>query len=548
MIGLAGGRMETLDAEPRGWDEGPGLLQAAWRYNWIVAFAALLGALLGYGWASRQPVLYQGTSRLLFGSTTATLLGQVAQSPGDPERYLNNQVQLIGSSEILKRAAERSGVQGASADSLAAQMTVEAEHDADVITITVLDPTPRGAARLADAVGAAYQTYVADQPRRTAEEIRSVNNRLQDRLGEIETALRARPPSADAATLRLERDAITKQQRVNAEQLAAITAAGGSNPVRLQEESAVPQQPSQPATRRTVAIGVLFGLVVGVALAWLLSTRRSAAALAAESAAGPRPWGGAAGRDATSDAVTDEAWPVEAGATDRRGPATVPSGNGVRSYGDAAPLVRGSVVQERQFSSAAAVEGAAAAQPPEADGEVLIDLLTRLEAALAEQPLGVYHRTLPQVMAEELTNDAFADLVVVLLDDGAGSLEVVGSVGLAAEEQPAAVDQGHGLLRQALDEGVSVVEDASRLPAAAGIPGAQTVEPLVLLPLVQRSSWVGMLVVGRRSRDGRPPAAFNDGEIENLILYAADCVPLLNSLLLLRRLQQLLAVLDPSRA
>jgi uncharacterized protein involved in exopolysaccharide biosynthesis len=121
--------METLDTEPRGWDEGPGLLQSAWRYNWIVAVAALLGALLGYGLAARQPVLYQGTSRLLFGSTSVALPGQVAQPSGDPDRYLNNQAQLIRSSEVLERAAKRSEVEGAAADSLAAQLTVEVQQD-----------------------------------------------------------------------------------------------------------------------------------------------------------------------------------------------------------------------------------------------------------------------------------------------------------------------------------------------------------------------------------------------------------------------------------
>jgi capsular polysaccharide biosynthesis protein len=566
--------METVDAQPRGWDEGPGLLQSAWRYNWIVAVAALIGAVLGYGWASRQPILYQASSRLLFGPTSATLSGQAEQPSSDPERYLNNQVQLITSSEVLERAAKRSGVAGASADGLAAQMTVVPAQNTDVITISVLDSTPKGAADLANAVGAAYQAYVADQPRKVAEGIKSVNNRLQDQLNEINGSLAATPPPADADTLRLLRDAIRNQQEDNAKRFAAITAAGSSNPVQLQEEAAVPGQPAQPATRRTAAIGLLFGLVGGVALAWLLSTRRMAGASMEWPVLGSARRRRRAGGDLMAAADGATARPVEARTDDRRF-AAEPSGNGVKIDSAVAPLARrltqehdagldqvqgsgsggrvraedGEVfVQQRQRSSPAAVDEAAGGKPPEASEEGLIDTLARLEAALADEPLRFYAEFLPQVMADELTKDAFADLVAVLLDDGAGAFEVVGAVGLAADEQHAAVDQRHDVLRQAHQDGVSVFEDASRLgAAAAGIPGSRTADAFMLVPLVQGPSWIGVLLVGRRSDNGRRATPFDDQEIEALVQYATDCMPVLYSLLLFRRLQQSLAVLDPSQ-
>ena len=37
-----------------------GLLGSAWRYKWLLAMAVLVGALVGYGWAARQPTLYEG--------------------------------------------------------------------------------------------------------------------------------------------------------------------------------------------------------------------------------------------------------------------------------------------------------------------------------------------------------------------------------------------------------------------------------------------------------------------------------------------------------
>ena len=267
--------------------------------------------------------------------------------------------------------------------------------------------------------------------------------------------------------------------------------------------------------------------------------------------------------------------PDVAGATVRPVEATTAAGNGVK-LGAVASLmqrlarehngyldpVQGSghgggirpgdveaATQQRQYTSPAAADEAAVGQPPEMSGDGLIELLTRFEAALADEPLHYYAQFLPQVMAEELTSDGFADLVAILLDNGAGSFKVVGAAGLAGDEQHAAVDRRHDLLLQARQEGVSVFQDASRLgAAAAGIPGSQTAEALMLVPLVQGPSWIGMLLVGRRSVNGRRATAFDEQEIQDLVRYATDCAPVLHSMLLLRQLQQSLAVLDPSHA
>ena len=55
--------METKDGEARGWEEGPDLLQSVWRYKWLIAAGALLGVLLSYGWAARQPTLHAAASQ-----------------------------------------------------------------------------------------------------------------------------------------------------------------------------------------------------------------------------------------------------------------------------------------------------------------------------------------------------------------------------------------------------------------------------------------------------------------------------------------------------
>jgi hypothetical protein len=66
--------MSTVHRQPGGGGAMGGLLQAVWRYKWLIAAAVLLGALLGYGWAARQPTLYEGVSRMAYGLPTQRAL------------------------------------------------------------------------------------------------------------------------------------------------------------------------------------------------------------------------------------------------------------------------------------------------------------------------------------------------------------------------------------------------------------------------------------------------------------------------------------------
>ena len=63
------------------------------------------------------------------------------------------------------------------------RLQVEVASGADVLTIRVVDPTAKGAAQLADAVSAAYETVLARQTRRQLE---NVVRRLQAMLAGLD--------------------------------------------------------------------------------------------------------------------------------------------------------------------------------------------------------------------------------------------------------------------------------------------------------------------------------------------------------------------------
>ena len=189
--------MSMLYGQSRGGDAVGRLAQSAWRYRWLIIAAVLLGALLGYGWAARQPASYQGVTRvfLVAGSGSTSLPGEVPQ-PVEPEGYVHEQAALLSSPGVLHRAVKLSGSR-ISAETLGQRLEVDAAQNADLITIRVLDSTATGAAQLTNAVAAAYEAVFAQQLRGRAREVvsqlRVVRSRLKARLAGIDADLAARP-------------------------------------------------------------------------------------------------------------------------------------------------------------------------------------------------------------------------------------------------------------------------------------------------------------------------------------------------------------------
>ena len=523
--------METFDGQARNLDEGPGLLQSAWRYRWVVVTAALLGALLGYGWEVRQPTLYQGVSLLYFRVT-----GDAQQPREDAQRFLGNQVALLRSWPVLGRAAKASP--GTPPALLNQRMSAEISKEADLITIRVLAPTPREAKRLADAVGTAYDDFVKQSSRDAARaEIRQLEAALRELSGKLVQLDAAIQASAGDRSLEAKRRAVEEQLDATAKrsQQLATQAKVGTSRVALQQEAAIPLLPAQPQPRRGAAIGLLLGLVGSATLAWWLNSRR--ARQLAEATQGRAPAG------------VGEGWPVQpepdpqGRAAGWAGAARVAgNGNGGQRSGIGATLA-GWMAGEG-LTDPNAVPGTADAAQQQADtgssarSDGLWNLLVRLEATLGDEPLGWYLDNMPQLAVEQLTTNVQADVVALLLDNARGQFEVAGHIGLTAEERAVVMDVDDAILQEALRQGVSVFQDDNPLPAAGSLPGSRNAEALVMVPLVDGWSWLGTLVVGRRSVNSDHVATFSDPEIERIILYATKIAPPLQALLLLHRLRE----------
>jgi capsular polysaccharide biosynthesis protein len=549
--------METYDGQSRGWEEGPDLLQSAWRYKWLIAVTALLGMLLGYGWAARQPTLYEAASQVLLTGTPVISLSDDAppQPIGDPERYLRNQATLIGTTPVLELAAKKSRGQ-ATVEDLRAGMLVEVDQDSDLMTISIQDGNASRAAMLADAIAEGYESFVEGQPRQLADQLGDNRAQLEARLNQVNAELAA---ARNDTSLQRRRDALVDELEQLEKDLVKVEASVGTNLVSV-EPAVPPEQPFQPAPRRTMAVGLLVGLLVSVALAWWLNARRAAAQATGIPLEWPGPRGAlpASGGDPGRQRQ-DWAGPAESMVLDSRRPDSLASKNGAGGQGAIARLIwrvrrrklsEPTTVDQGRVSSGAfqrAVDERISTKASANGGEPsLSHLFLHLDRTLAEEPLDHYAEALPQAIAEEIPTDVAADTVIVLLDDGEGSFRVTGSVGLDAGEREAVVDQDHEQLRQALWNGVSVLYGADDLAAAAGIPGAQTQEALLVIPLVKGQTWLGVLLIGRRASQEQHATPFSDKEIADAILCGMELAALIQALLLAKRLRDCMGAFEPS--
>jgi capsular polysaccharide biosynthesis protein len=533
-----------------GWQDGPGLLGSAWRYKWFLAAATLVGALLGVGFSSLQPTLYEGVATIL-------LVDQdTGQAPPnvDPERWLQNQVNVMTSASVLTEASKRHGG-GLTLGQVRGRVAVEASIDADVITIHASDSTPRGAARLANSVALAYDHVVAQDIRQGAADAiataKAEEERLRKRLTQLETELAARPGS-DA--LKVEVGTVADRlQSVLAEQLRLDQDANRADDgvVRL-EKATIPTGPVQPQRRRNTAGGALLFLLASAVVAWTLAGRRPAVDMRSRAiATSPTT---TARSDIGSQSVEagdglharPTVWASRSDTLREDGNGSRPADGGIpprEHYAE--PVGYGPIWEEDGRATGLQKVDANGPQPgtPPLTPELIVafDRLTEhlqeVMETLRVDGWSVAQQSLPQLEAEKAAQHFGLEVAVILLDDGRGRLEVAGEVGLDPIERDKAIRYDRDIWGEVFDGGPRrAAEEDRTMFAEAGIP-RDAAESLFMVPLVHDDVGFGLLLVNMHT-NGDGPTKVDDRRIEGVMAYAGVIVPTLWSWVLLGRLMQ----------
>jgi Chain length determinant protein len=504
---------------PEEWDAGPSLLDSLWRHKWLVALAVLLGMVVAYGWSARQPVRYEATLELDFSSLVAQ-----ASSDQDPQRVLQNQVQLLNSPAVLSQVAVLSGRPLTRAQ-VKDRVSVEAAGDADVITIRALDATPTLAKQLAELAPRAYQRVLDERAKRTVAELERTQKEAADNVRRIEAALQAAPNDVSlqadlaAAKTALRQAAENKQAALRLVADQAATAAAQEN------DADVGNEPAQPQPARAAAVGALLGLAVGVALvSW-----RTGQQLCGAGAGAARPAVAAEepGRDlAVLDAAADGSPNGKAGEVRLLDSVT-------RQLQRAeAPWRRNRPGRDRRAEPTEVQKPAAGIN----DFTQLTASIQRIFRSLEGHRYRLYEQNVPQMAADDIANWFPVDLAVILLENDQGMLQVAGSVGLSSFEEHMTIEDNRELLLQVVEMGSRMVDEGERSRlAAANVPGSQA-QTLIVVPLIYDQVAFGMLLMGQRGDSGDQPALVQ-GDVDRVRVWARDISPYLRAWLLLRYLK-----------
>lgn len=251
----------------------------------FVVLCALVGALPGLLTISRSVDTFEATALV----SIATPANGVAVA--QPDRYIQSQISLIGSSQNLSAAAKELG-KGFNAANVGENLTIEQEPETDIVRITVASGIPKNAAAIANAVAESYLATANARLANTPE-----IERLQARLAELTTLRTA--TSAEITTAMkpyIERSAnnpgggiIPDRTQIVPEQVSILeetnaeisrvsasladlqNAAASSDTNTLVERAVVPDSPAAGVGRLLVVAGVIIGGLGGVAVALVLA-------------------------------------------------------------------------------------------------------------------------------------------------------------------------------------------------------------------------------------------------------------------------------------
>lgn len=228
------------------------------RRRLMVVAAVVVVPVIAFAVSHLQQALYESTATVLVNeqSPTGVALDLNSQATSPPDRYAATQAALARVGAVAQLAVATAGVPGETAGELLASSTVTANPNADLLAFAVTDPDPAVAQKLATAYAQAYTVY---RRRLDVHALTAAISDVQRRLATLTAAGESSSPLFHQLT-RNEGDLQALQTLRSVGSSAVVVGAAGS------------ATQVQPKTTRNVALGILVGIALGIALAFLRET------------------------------------------------------------------------------------------------------------------------------------------------------------------------------------------------------------------------------------------------------------------------------------
>lgn len=230
----------------------PGVARRLRRRAWVVVLCALLGAAGAYVAARAETKRYTAAASLLFAQQQLgqQVFGYATATPiTDPSVVEATNVQLASSPRVINATASQLKLSGAQ---VADDVQVVPAGSSQVVTIEATANRPGLAAELANV----YATQVVNTRKAAQEQlVRQAEVQVRAQLN----ALRARSPGSPQIA----------QVRSRLSQLQVLVALQTGD-VQVADFAQPPRAPSSPSVHRDAALGLVGGLIIGLALVLLL--------------------------------------------------------------------------------------------------------------------------------------------------------------------------------------------------------------------------------------------------------------------------------------
>lgn len=227
------------------------LFARRWPLVLLIAFVAGGAAYLN---GKRQHEKYTATTAVLFQNSAVEQIffGVTNSGISDPTQQLATNMSLVELPGVAAAVGSRLHLSAADVQS---EMSFSAAASSDVISVSATDESPTFAARLANTY---VQEYVASRESAVRAEYTQAQQVLATELAAV--------PAADRSA---QANETLAQQSAELKLLATVDTGGA----QLVQPAAVPSSPSAPKPTKDALLGLVLGLLVGVALVLALGWR-----------------------------------------------------------------------------------------------------------------------------------------------------------------------------------------------------------------------------------------------------------------------------------
>jgi capsular exopolysaccharide synthesis family protein len=247
------------------------LLRLVSTYRVLIIGATIVAALIAAGISAVMPRTYMAEARLVVGPTTSSNVTDYSQLLS-AQALAGTYAQAAVTNGMAERVIDRLKLTG-TAEELLGRVNARSQRDSSIVTISVADPTPRGAAAIANDIAQDLIDSSAALQGRDPEVTALVQEQisvLRGQIGELDARIAALRKISDLTAEEVaELDTLQGQAVTARATLASLleSASVTSWAVSFLDRAIPPVRPSSPQTLLNVIVAALLGLVGAVAVA-----------------------------------------------------------------------------------------------------------------------------------------------------------------------------------------------------------------------------------------------------------------------------------------